>query len=344
MERKLASIQKIKEIHPIENADAIERAVVLGWNLVVKKGEFKPGDFCVYCEVDSLLPVREEFEFLRKSCFNSRLNGFRIKTVKLRGQISQGIAFPVKMFQDIYVKPFSEGMDVTEQLEIRKYEAEIPVSLGGEVKGSFPSFIPKTDEVRIQSVPDVLTRHDDHPCVVTEKMDGTSSTFYFYNGEFGFCGRNWEFKPTTENTYSEVAKKYDIEAKLRAHGKNVAIQGEIVGPQIQKNKYALSEHKLYVYHAFNIDDYEYFYHIGLENLCNELGLETVPVLERNFYINERIPTIDAAVEFSIGQSVVNKNIQREGVVVKTAIQGTDHEIGRLSFKIINPKFLLKYDE
>lgn len=340
--RKLASVQKIVEINPIPDADAIERATVLGWNVVVKKGEFTPGDVVVYFEVDSLLPVKPEFEFLRKSSFNPRLDGFRIRTVKLRGQISQGLVYSM----DILPKGGNPipGDDVTDLLEVRKYEPEIPACLGGEVKGSFPPFIPKTDEIRIQSVPDVLTRHDSHPCVITEKIDGTSSTFYFNEGEFGVCGRNWEFKDATENTYTSVAKSLNLREKLEKHSHNIAIQGEIVGPGIQGNKYKLTEHKLFVYHVFNIDKQEYLYHVEMENICSVLGLETVPILERNFFLNEKIPTVEKAVEFSIGQSALNKDTKREGVVVKTALFERDFELGRLSFKIINPKFLLKYEQ
>lgn len=340
--RKLASVQEIVEINPIPDADSIERATVLGWNVVVKKGEFTPGDVVVYFEVDSLLPVRPEFEFLRKSSFNPRLDGFRIKTMKLCGQISQGLVYSM----DILPKGGNPipGDDVTDILEVRKYEPEIPVCLDGEVKGAFPSFIPKTDETRIQSTPDVLTRHDNHPCVVTEKIDGTSSTFYFNDGKFGVCGRNWEFKDTTENTYMSVAKSLNLREKLEKHRHNIAIQGEIVGPGIQSNKYKLTEHKFFVYHIFNIDRQEYLYHVEIENICSVLDLEVVPVLERNFFLNEKIPTVEKAVELSIGQSALNKDTKREGVVVKTALFERDFELGRLSFKVINPKFLLKYDE
>jgi len=344
MERKLASVQKIKEINPIPNADLIERATVLGWALVVRKDEFKPGDFCVYCEVDSLLPVKDEFEFLRKSCFNPRLNGFRIKTAKLRGQISQGIAFPVETFSEIFDKPFQEGDDVTEILEIRKYEAPIPTSLRGKIKGGFPSFIMKTDEIRIQSVPNVLNRYDDKVTfIATEKMDGTSVTYYLKDNEFGVCGRNWEYYETDENTYWQVARKYEIEEKLKELGWNIAIQGEIVGPGIQKNKYAFDEHKVFFFNVFNIDEYRHFDYMKGDNLFWAIRLDRVPVVMRNVTMPEHMPDVDTAVEFAIGKSSFN-DIQREGVVLRPYIERTDFEIGRLSFKIVNPKFLLKYDE
>jgi len=349
MERKLASIQKIKNIKNIEGADNIQVADVLGWHVVIRKDEMTDGGFIVYFEVDSLLPVKEQYEFLRKSCFNSRLNGFRIKTIKLRGQISQGLAIPVKdVFGKLDMLDLKEDLDVTEILGVRKYEVEIPVTLSGAAKGNFPSFIQKTDEMRIQSIPELLNRYNGIPFVVTEKLDGTSTTYYVKDGEFGFCSRNWEFKPDVDNTYAQIAKKYEIEEKLKKYISlssvaNIAIQGEIIGPSIQKNRYALSEHMFLIYHVFNIDEHKYFHHIALESFCAEAGLlEYVPVLARNFYLDEY--TVDSIVEYSIGKSLINKDIQKEGIVIKSALEKKDPDIGRLSFKVINPKYLLKYEE
>ena len=160
--RKLASIQKILSITTIPNSDNLEVCQILGWNVVIRKGDFTVGEKIVYCEVDSILPEKPEFEFLRP-------RGFRIKTIKLRGQISQGIALPLNILTK---NGYVEGMDVTEELGIKKYVPYIPAQLVGKVKGSFPSFIPKTDEIRIQSVPEVLTRHNGKVFNITEKVDG----------------------------------------------------------------------------------------------------------------------------------------------------------------------------
>lgn len=139
--RKLASIQRIKALEPIEGADAIERATVLGWQLVVKKDEFRVGELCIYCEIDSILPEKPEFEFLKS-------RGMRIRTIRLRGQISQGICFPLSFLPAETL--IEEDSDVTEILGVTKYEPPIPASLAGVMKGAFPSFIPKTDETRVQ--------------------------------------------------------------------------------------------------------------------------------------------------------------------------------------------------
>src|SRR5436190_15098726 len=154
--RKLASTQTVNAAEPIPNADAIERIRVLGWWVVVKKGEFRPGDKVVYCEIDCLLPERPEFEFLRPSSFKPARTdpdtgtalpaGFRIKTIKLRGQVSQGICFPLSILPP--GTPTDEGADVTDALGVRKWEPPAPAGMGGRVKGGFPGFLPKTDETR----------------------------------------------------------------------------------------------------------------------------------------------------------------------------------------------------
>src|SRR5262245_31445071 len=165
--RKLASIQPVNATEPIPNADAIEKIRVLGWWAGVKKGELKPGDRVVYCEIDSLLPERAEFEFLRPNCFKpaqtdatgtvTQAAGFRIKTIKLRGQVSQGICFPLSVLPEGTAT--DEDADVTESLAIRKWEPPQTVGMGGRVKGSFPGFLPKTDETRVQVLEKTLKKH-----------------------------------------------------------------------------------------------------------------------------------------------------------------------------------------
>jgi RNA ligase (TIGR02306 family) len=189
MERKLASIRKVTDIQEIVGADAIEVAVVGGWKVVTKKGEYEPGDLCVYCEIDSFLPIKEEFEFLRKSSYKKMgdQEGFRLKTIKLRGQVSQGLILPMSVFGDFGWTAY-EGLDVTERLGIVKYEPPIPAELAGKVKGPFPSFLHKTDEERVQNISveySAMCYRSEHKFYVTEKLDGSSATFYFRKGEFG---------------------------------------------------------------------------------------------------------------------------------------------------------------
>lgn len=175
MDRKLASIQVIDKLEAVENADTLELASVLGWKSVVKKAQFHAEDRIVYFEIDSFLPVREEFEFLRKGYyrkFEDGTEGFRVKTIRLRGQVSQGLVMPMAILP---VGEYEVGQDVTSALRVFKYEPPVPKCLQGEVKGRFPSFLVKTDETRVQLLQEVLNRHVGLECYVTEKIDGCLS-------------------------------------------------------------------------------------------------------------------------------------------------------------------------
>ena len=224
--RTLATLQRIKALAPIEGADAILKATVLGWQLVVKKNEFQIGDLVIYCEIDSLMPDRPEFEFLKP-------RAMRIRTVRLRGQVSQGICFPLTLLPA--GAPRTEGSDVTDILGITKYEPPMPASLSGLAKGLFPSFIPKTDETRVQVLQELLEKYAGTTCYVSEKLDGSSVTYFLRHGEFGVCSRNLELLETSENSLWNVARVLAIEEKLRALNRNLALQGEIIGEGIQGN-------------------------------------------------------------------------------------------------------------
>lgn len=334
MERKLASIQLVAEIRPIEGADAIEVARINNWNVVVKKDEFKVGDFCVYFEIDSFLPIREEFEFLRKSSYKKMVDqeGFRLKTIRLRGQLSQGLLLPIHILP--LGEVVSEGMDVTEMLGIVKYEPPIPAELAGKVKGNFPSFLHKTDEERVQN----LTKFYDNwteqelDFYVTEKLDGSSATFYINNGEFGVCSRNLDLAETEENTFWKVARELKIEEKLRASARNLAIQGELIGEGIQGNPYGIKGQTVKFFNVFDIDSQTYYgLPMFLAIMKHEFKLETVPVLTN---LTMKLPkTIDEALSFADGKSVLNDKFDREGVVFRTMDR-------TISFKAISNKFLL----
>lgn len=341
MERKLASIQRIKSLEPIEGADKIEKAIVLGWALVVKKGEFKVSDACVYIEIDSLLPEKEEFEFLRP-------RGFRIKTVRLRKQVSQGIAFPLSILPygkdktDLGNDLYNEGEDVTEVLGVKKYVAPIPANLSGKVKGTFPSFIPKTDETRIQTVPDVLIRHRGKRFYMTEKLDGSSMTVYLRDGEFSVCSRNRELYEDEKNSLWRVARELKLEEKLRKIGKNIALQGELIGNGIQKNKYKLKGMDFRIFNVFDIDAHRYLdYEEMADFVTIDLELQTVPFLGTWSLVDQ---TVDDLVQVSKGFSELERSQIREGLVFRSLREERDEELGRLSFKVINPDFLLKHDD
>jgi RNA ligase (TIGR02306 family) len=352
--RKLASVQTVNAVEPIANADAIEKVRVLGWWIVVRKGEHRPGDKVVYCEIDSLLPERPEFEFLRASSFRPARTdpeggvtlpaGFRIKTVKLRGQVSQGICFPLSVLPG--GTPAEEGADVSEVLGVRKWEPPLPVGMGGKVKGGFPGFLPKTDETRVQVLEPVLQRHRGKTFYVTEKLDGASFTAFLRQGEFGICSRNlWMDEADESNILVRVARGLKLEEKLRAArerlGFDLAVQAEVIGPGIQKNKYGLKAVTLRVFNVLNVNAHRLLDHGAMLEVLAGLGLESVPQLG-TVVLNH---TVDELVAFSEGGSVLNPQVQREGVVLRPAVEEHDEDVGgRLSFKVINPKFLLKYDE
>lgn len=331
--RKLATIQIISDVQPIEGADRIQVASVLGWKVVIKKDEFKPGDPAIYCEVDSFLPVKLEFEFLRKSSYKKMSDGtegFRLKTIKLRGVISQGLLIPVSSLPG-YPEVPPPGTDVTDILGIVKYEPPIPAQLAGEVKGPFPGFISKTDEERIQNLIDSLPNYKDSLFYVTEKVDGTSITIYLKDGQFGICSRNLELVENPENTYWRVVKELDIENKLRNLGRNIALQGELIGEGIQKNIYKLRGQTIKFFDAFDIDQYEYFDYPSFKSIIDEFGLATVPVIEEALQLPQ---SVDEILTMANGKSALNPDANREGLVFRTT-SGK-----RFSFKAISNNFLL----
>ena len=346
MERKLSTIRKIKEINPIEGADAIELAVVDGWQVVVAKNVgHQVGDLVVYCEIDSFLPIEPEFEFLRKSSYKKMgdQEGFRLKTIKLRGQISQGLILPysvIPIAQFATAADLPEGMDVSEMLGIVKYEPPIPAQLAGRVKGTFPSFLRKTDEERIQNLEKEYTEwtlSSKHQFYATEKLDGSSFTCYIKNGEFGVCSRNMDLLETEDNTFWAVARKLDLENKLRSFGKNICFQGEMVGSGIQGNHYNMKDQTVFFYNIFLIDEREYVGYDEFRNMLFDLDLACVPVLSYPFNFpadsEAAFPTVSALLRSAEGKSVLNDKVEREGLVIRSMDR-------TISFKAISNKFLL----
>jgi RNA ligase (TIGR02306 family) len=332
-DRKLASVVKIADIQPIPGADAIMVAKVKGWNVVVKVNEYKVGDLAVYYEIDSFLPVRPQFEFLRKSSFKrmGSSEGFRLKTIRLRGQISQGLLTPIPEG----ISNPKEGDDLTEALDIVKYEPPIPAQLAGKIKGTFPSFIPKTDEIRIQNFEsEVGFSPVGERAYVTEKLDGTSFTCYFNNGVFGVCGRNWELSETSDNSLWRMANVLQLKEKMTKHGKNIALQGELIGAGINGNLYGLSDHKLFFFTGYDIDKGRRMFFDELEWVLFGLQLQMVPVLEKyGFVIPNEGNIVDYMLRYAEGKSVLNMEVDREGVVVR----GLEREF---SFKAISNTYLL----
>lgn len=331
--RKLASVRKVTEIRPIPDADMIELAIVDGWKCVVKKGEFAAGDQAIYCEIDSFLPIDERFEFLRKSSYKKmgEQEGFRLRTVKLRGQISQGLLLPASSLD----RELQVGEDVTQELGILKYEAPTPACLTGTVVGSFPSSIEKTEEERIQNLADDYESYRGLTFRVTEKLDGTSFTAFLdtqADQSFGVCGRNWQYAEDDKNSYWRVAVELGLPEKLTQLGRRLAIQGELIGTGIQGNKYKLKDQQLFVFNIFDLDEYAYVPKQEASELCERLELNEVPVVEL-----DRVPaSIDEILVLAEGPSLLNPSTQREGLVW---VHGSGQD--RISFKTISNRFLAK---
>lgn len=336
MERKLATVRIINDIQPIEGADMIELAIVDGWKVVVAKNVgHKVGDMVIYCEIDSFLPIREEFEFLRKSSYKKMgdQEGFRLKTIKLRGQVSQGLILPIHVLP--LLEMVHEGQDVTEMLGVVKYEPPIPAELAGKVKGLFPSFIRKTDEERIQNLASEYELYktknkEGMKFYVTEKLDGSSATYYLKDGEFGVCSRNLELLETEGNTFWKVARELNLEELFTTLENNICLQGELIGEGIQGNPYKIKGQTVRFFNAFNIDTQEYLGLTEFITLVNGMKLETVPVLDTNFTLPE---TIEEMLKVADDKSILNPSFDREGIVIRSADR-------TISFKAISNKFLL----
>lgn len=334
-ERKMASIRSIDRIDPIEGADAIEAATVGGWKVVTQKNEFNVGDLAVYCEIDSWIP-HERAPFLSKGKEPREYKGVkgeRLRTIKLRGQISQGLLLPMSCLTN-YGADLNEGDDVTEVLNIQKWEAEIPAQLSGQVKGNFPTQIPKTDQERVQNLVKEIqeSKNQGDKFEVTEKLEGSSMTCYLIDDEFGVCSRNLDLKRDENNSFWKVAIAQDIEAKMRSLGvDNFAVQGELLGPGVQGNIYKLSDLDFYVYDLYHIQFGEYLLPEIRRGWLVRLGLKSVPVLTVGKDLG--VGTVDELLSWADGKSVLNPKQEREGIVFKS-------ESGGFSFKAISNKYLM----
>ena len=330
MSRKLASIQVIAEKRPIEGADRIEAYRVNGWWIVDQKDRYEVGDQVVYCEIDSFIP-HEIAPFLSKGREPREYGGVRgerLKTVKLRGQLSQGLLLPI----DILEGQFKEGDDVTDRLGVIKWEPPISPQMRGLAKGNFPSFIPKTDQERIQNIKLDQLR-EGISFEVSLKLDGTSCTIYHRDGVVGVCSRNLELKleeSNSENLYVKTANETGLLEILPKIG-NYAVQGEILGPGIQGNREKLDQVKFFVYDVFDIDRGEYLTPGDRAYFLSDIGgLDQCPILKVYYEVKSReIELEEADRTKSIGNPIA------EGVVYKSMAHP------RVSFKAISNKYLLK---
>ncbi len=341
-ERKLATIQTIDEISPIEGADAIEAARIGGWWVVVKKDEYKVNDLCVYLEIDSWVPT-ELAPFLTKAGHEPKefrgVKGERLKTIRLRGQLSQGLILPISVLDYLIESEYLVGLDVTVPLGIIKWEQDEPAQLAGNARGNFPTFIPKTDQERVQN----LSRHLEK-CIlandeweVTEKLDGSSMTVYVsVNSEgiyHGVCSRNLDLKEDLNNSFWMVARRdglhENLEYQMQFIGQ-VAIQGELIGPGIQGNPYSLDKLEFYLYDVYLIEKGRYMTPEERSTFAITTDIEECPFIDV-----APTPEVQEALTFAEGTSALNPKVQREGVVYKSMTRDYD------SFKAISNAWLIK---
>jgi hypothetical protein len=372
--RKLASVQRILDIRDVAGTDLLQVARVLGWSVIINKNDgMKVGDLCVYFEIDSKVPEKPEFEFLRK-------RDFKIKTMKMRGEISQGLVMPLSILSGLKV---DEGDDVTKLLSVEQFNAPKPVVIGAGGKivtkrvyrfgwipspimhwlwdncywlykvltvnagDSFPPFVPKTDETRVQVMQPLLDKWKGEKFVITEKIDGQSITVYMNKGDYGVCSRNVDLDMNNRTLeHVGVSKQLGMENILRSISGSWALQGELAGPGIQGNKLELTEKHIFFFNAFNIDKQRYVDHTEFVRMMDYLDLETVPVLDVNFTMTNDIDTL---VKLSTGKSALNPKVLREGLVFRPPVDTLDFGLeglvrGRVSFKAVSPEWLLSFKE
>lgn len=346
--RKLASVQRIWKIEPIEGADRIELAYVLGWQCVVNKGQFSPMDLAVYFEIDSFLPIRPEFEFMRASSYRKTDimgEGFRLKTMKFRGQISQGLLLPVGVFAEISADA-KVGDDVTECLGVKKWEIEEKATTGGTVIGNLTMDVPHTDEIRVQAEPELIGDFVGLEYYISTKMDGSSHSVSLDEDGFHVMGHNYEYKDDGKSDFYELVKSRDIEGKVRSFcaGSGIrllTIQGELCAPGIQKNRLKLTRPEWYVFTVREDGK-----RVGLKRMqaiCAALELQMVPVEEIGVDLPSKYPTVEALLVRADGE--YPNGGKKEGIVIRPTEPVFCERISTaLSMKVVSNKYLLKNEE
>ena len=353
--RKLATIRTIEEIKPIEGADAIEAARVDGWWVVIKKGEYAVGATVIYLEIDSWVP-QELAPFLVKGAIPREYNGVkgeRLRTVKLRGQISQGLILPLYNYEPTAAAmqayhstrpydPDETHFDVSEVLGIQKWEPEVAASMRGTIRGNFPSWLRKTDQERIQNCYKDVSKKFDSYWIGEEKLDGSSMTVGVLGDEVHVCSRNLSIKlDDVENTFVKTALSTNAISALMSYGKNIALSGELIGPGIQGNKYALTNHQWHIFDVYDVDSGRYMTPVERDDVLNDLmkmhdlKVHKVPLVT-GCPLNGM--SVDDLLKHAEGESALNHKTQREGIVWKC------FDDGDLSFKAISNAWLIKNKE
>lgn len=351
--RKLASVQVIKAVKPIPEADNIQQILINGWSIVVNKTmEYRQHDLVLFLEIDSFIDVVDpRFAFLAERGLKTNSAGEQghvLKTIRLKKTYSQGLILPLKLFPEITEDLIFEGSDVTELLKIEKWEPPIPAQLSGSVKGSFPRWVNKTSAERVQNLTNIFPLDDNW--IATEKIDGTSVTYILdEERNLRVCSRNLELKES-DNVYWRIARELDIKERLRSlmstypDLRAYVLQGEIYGEGINKNPLGMTglhfaPFNLQLAHPLtgNISEQGNSFYNN-EALVNR----TIAYLEFDVpaYYTEITPpwTLDEALEQVEGlKSLIKPERQAEGIVWWRTVNDLENR----NFKAINNKLLLK---
>ncbi|MHB8264039.1 MAG: RNA ligase (ATP) [Acidimicrobiales bacterium] len=331
-ERRLATVETVGDLRPIPDADSIEVATVRGWNVVVKIGEFRTGDSCIYFEIDSMLPLSDaRFAFLesRGVKMYDEQPYHRLKTARLRGTYSQGLLMPLSSFPEI-----DRCDDIAKQLGVIKYEPPLPPDGNGEIAGAFPSDLGmKTDAERIQNLTnawDVI--QESGPWIATEKIDGTSmSVFVDGNGDLRVCGRNWEIRDGN-NMYWNAVRQYEIATWLHP---GEGVQCELYGEGINKNPLKVKGRHIAVFH--HLADREI---TPLHLWPEQVASHQVPI----YPIELPVSLDDAIYQAEQAESLVSPSRIAEGIVWQQAEGHLLPVLGyRCIFKVVSNRYLLKYE-
>lgn len=358
---KLATIQKVEWIKPIEGADKIELIGVLGWQVVTKKGEFKVGDLCVYVQIDTVVPNKPEFQFLES-------RNFRVRTIKLRKELSQGIVFPLSILPDKSIKhgDYLIGKDVTELVGVIKYEKpdnnpvesrpKVPKKwykkwiylfkynylfkwfpkLKKKTRSNFPKdLVPITDEERIQNIPQVLNTHKGKTFIVSYKLDGSSITIIHNKvlgkSKFRICSRRFELHDKNNDWYkvfkSTGFDKHILKLVKYYDTNNIIVQGEAIG-KFNGNHHNLKQDEIRLFNIFV--DGKKLNQSQLISICEDYNIPHCPLFNK-IILNH---TMEEILKVSNIKDIINLKVPCEGLVWRC-------EDDLLSFKVINNEYLLK---
>lgn len=341
---KLAYVVRVQALDPIPKKDLIEVATLHGWKCIVRKGEFKVGDLALYFAIGCVPDFEDpNFSFLKEKGYN------RIKTMKMGGVISQGLLGKLSWMEarGHDMSGLCDGDDVSHAMGVTKYipdEERAQYDMGS--REPFPEYVPKTDATRLQHSPEQFFQNiADKEVVITRKEDGCSCTCIMFKGNFKLCSRNFVCDAESGDSasqahYFEAVEKTDLRRKLESlPGRNIAIQGEIVGPKVSCNRLKLMEREFVVFDVFDIDTQQYLLYEELCALCAELQLKQVPLVYKGSS-NDLSLDVDYFLQLADKQEY-QKGVTAEGIVVKT--NDTASNAARTVFKVIANKYLLKHD-